>query len=457
MLEYIGVKKITGPLIFIESMSELFYGEVVEIYSQDGEEKIGKVIELSDELAVIQVFEGTEGLSPAKTKIRLAGDTFKIGVSREVIGRVFDGMGRPIDGGPEIMAEDFVDVNGNAINPVSRSYPRDFIQTGISAIDVPMTIIRGQKLPIFSGSGMPHNEMAVQIARQAKVQDAEFAIIFAAMGVKHDIARFFLESFERSGALRNAVVFLNLASDPVIERLITPRCALTVAEFLAFELGMHILVILTDMTNYCEALRELSSRRGEIPARKGYPGYMYSDLASIYERAGRIRGRDGSITQIPIISMPEDDMTHPIPDLTGYITEGQIVLGRELYRRGIYPPVNILPSLSRLMKSGIGEGKTRKDHPHLSDQLYASYSHAQWVRSLASIVGEDELSSKERLYLKFADEFERRFIKQGFDEERSIEKSLDIGWEVLSLLPEEELHRVSHDEIEEFYRRYKEE
>ncbi len=457
MLEYIGVKKITGPLIFIESMSELFYGEVVEIYSQDGKERIGKVIELGDKLAVIQVFEGTEGLSPAKTRIRLAGDTFKIGVSREVIGRVFDGMGRPIDGGPEIMAEDFVDVNGNAINPVSRSYPRDFIQTGISAIDVPMTIIRGQKLPIFSGSGMPHNEMAVQIARQAKVQDAEFAIVFAAMGVKHDVARFFLESFERSGALRNSVVFLNLASDPVIERLITPRCALTVAEFLAFELGMHILVILTDMTNYCEALRELSSRRGEIPARKGYPGYMYSDLASIYERAGRIRGRDGSITQIPIISMPEDDMTHPIPDLTGYITEGQIVLGRELYRRGIYPPVNILPSLSRLMKSGIGEGKTRKDHPHLSDQLYASYSHAQWVRSLASIVGEDELSSRERLYLRFADEFERKFIKQGFDEERSIEKSLDIGWEVLSLLPEDELHRVSHDEIEEFYRRYKEE
>ncbi|MCD6363064.1 MAG: V-type ATP synthase subunit B [Synergistetes bacterium] len=457
MLEYIGVKKITGPLIFIESMRELFYGEVIEISSHDGEERVGKVIELGDELAVIQVFEGTEGLSPAKTRIRLAGDTFKIGVSREVIGRVFDGMGRPIDGGPEIMAEDFIDVNGNAINPVSRSYPRDFIQTGISAIDVPMTIIRGQKLPIFSGSGLPHNEMAVQIAKQAKVHDAEFAIVFAAMGVKHDVARFFLESFERSGALRSSVVFLNLASDPVIERLITPRCALTVAEFLAFELGMHILVILTDMTNYCEALRELSSRRGEIPARKGYPGYMYSDLASIYERAGRIRGRDGSITQIPIISMPEDDMTHPIPDLTGYITEGQIVLSRELYRRGIYPPVNILPSLSRLMKSGIGEGKTRKDHPHLSDQLYASYSHARWVRSLASIVGEDELSPRERLYLRFADEFERRFISQGFDEERSIERSLDIGWEVLSLLPEEELHRVSKEEIDEFYGRREEE
>ncbi|MBC7331139.1 MAG: V-type ATP synthase subunit B [Synergistetes bacterium] len=455
MLEYKGVKKITGPLIFIESLPELLYGEIVEISSPDGEEFLGKVIELAEEFAVIQVFGETTGLSPSRTRIRLSGDTFKLGVSRGVIGRIFNGMGKPIDGGPEILAESYLDVNGYAINPVSRSYPREFVQTGISAIDVTMTIVRGQKLPIFSGSGLPHNELAVQIARQAKIHDADFAIVFAAMGVKNDVARFFIENFEKSGAIKNSVVFLNLANDPVIERLITPRCALTVAEYLAFELGIHILVILTDMTNYCEALRELSSRRGEIPGRKGYPGYMYSDLASIYERAGKIRGRDGSITQIPILSMPEDDMAHPIPDLTGYITEGQIVLGRELYRKGIYPPINILPSLSRLMKSGIGKGKTREDHSHLSDQLYASYSHAVWVRNLASIIGEEELSSLERLYLRFADEFENRFIRQAFDEERSIEESLNIGWEVLTLLPEEELHRVTSEEIEEYYRRFK--
>jgi len=455
VLEYKGVKKITGPLIFIESLPELLYGEIVEISSPDGEEFLGKVIELAEEFAVIQVFGETTGLSPSRTRIRLSGDTFKLGVSRGVIGRIFNGMGKPIDGGPEILAESYLDVNGYAINPVSRSYPREFVQTGISAIDVTMTIVRGQKLPIFSGSGLPHNELAVQIARQAKIHDADFAIVFAAMGVKNDVARFFIENFEKSGAIKNSVVFLNLANDPVIERLITPRCALTVAEYLAFELGIHILVILTDMTNYCEALRELSSRRGEIPGRKGYPGYMYSDLASIYERAGKIRGRDGSITQIPILSMPEDDMAHPIPDLTGYITEGQIVLGRELYRKGIYPPINILPSLSRLMKSGIGKGKTREDHSHLSDQLYASYSHAVWVRNLASIIGEEELSSLERLYLRFADEFENRFIRQAFDEERSIEESLNIGWEVLTLLPEEELHRVTSEEIEEYYRRFK--
>lgn len=455
MLEYVGVKKISGPLIFIESLPELLYGEVVEIFSPEGEERLGKVIELSNEFAVIQVFGETSGLSPARTRIRLSGDTFKLGVSRGVMGRIFNGMGKPIDGGPEIVAEDYLDVNGYAINPVSRSYPREFVQTGISSIDVTMTIVRGQKLPIFSGSGLPHNELAVQIARQAKIHDGEFAIVFAAMGIKNDVARFFIENFEKSGAIRNSVVFLNLANDPVIERLITPRCALTVAEYLAFQLGIHVLVILTDMTNYCEALRELSSRRGEIPGRKGYPGYMYSDLASIYERAGKIRGRDGSITQIPIVSMPEDDMAHPIPDLTGYITEGQIVLGRELYRKGIYPPINILPSLSRLMKSGIGKGKTREDHSHLSDQLYASYSHAVWVRNLASIVGEEELSSLERLYLRFADEFEKRFIRQGFEEDRSIEESLNIGWEVLTLLPEEELHRVTSEEIENYYRRFK--
>lgn len=455
VLEYMGVKKITGPLIFIESLPELLYGEVVEISTPDGEETLGKVIELGESFAVIQVFGETSGLSPSRTRIKLSGDTFKLGVSRGVIGRIFNGMGRPIDGGPEIVAEGYLDVNGYAINPVSRSYPREFVQTGISAIDVTMTIVRGQKLPIFSGSGLPHNELAVQIARQSRIRDGEFATVFAAMGVKNDVARYFIESFEKSGAIRNSVVFLNLANDPVIERLITPRCALTVAEYLAFELGIHVLVILTDMTNYCEALRELSSRRGEIPSRKGYPGYMYSDLASIYERAGKIRGRDGSITQIPILSMPEDDMAHPIPDLTGYITEGQIVLGREIYRKGIYPPINILPSLSRLMKSGIGKGKTREDHPQLSDQLYASYSRAVWVRNLASIIGEEELSSLEKLYLRFADEFENRFIRQGFEEERSIEESLNIGWEVLTILPEEELHRVSSEKIEEYYRRFK--
>ncbi|MCS7232905.1 MAG: V-type ATP synthase subunit B [Synergistetes bacterium] len=455
MLEYVGVKRISGPLIFIESIPELLYGEIVEIFAPNGEERLGKVIELSEDFAVIQVFGETSGLSPLRTKIRLSGDTFKLGVSRGVIGRIFNGVGKPIDGGPEILAESYLDVNGYAINPVSRSYPREFVQTGISAIDVTMTITRGQKLPIFSGSGLPHNELAVQIARQAKIHDGEFAIVFAAMGIKNDVARFFIENFEKSGAIRNSVVFLNLANDPVIERLITPRCALTVAEYLAFDLDIHVLVILTDMTNYCEALRELSSRRGEIPGRKGYPGYMYSDLASIYERAGKIRGRNGSITQIPIVSMPEDDMAHPIPDLTGYITEGQIVLSRELYRKGIYPPINILPSLSRLMKSGIGKGKTREDHSHLSDQLYASYSHAVWVRNLASIVGEEELSSLERLYLRFADEFENKFIRQGFDEERSIEESLNLGWEVLTILPEEELHRVTSEEIESYYRRFK--
>ncbi len=452
--EYIGLSRVNGPLVFIEGVKNVSYNEVVEIKYRN-ERRFGQVVMIDGATAVIQVFQGTEGLNINETSIKFLGKPLEIKLSEDILGRTFDGIGNPIDSGSEIIKGEYRDINGEPINPAARMYPRNFIQTGISSIDGLMTIIRGQKLPIFSGNGLPHNRLAVQITRQARIKGEEyenFAIVFAAMGIKHDSARYILASFEESGAMGNVVTFLNLADDPPIERIATPRVALTAAEYLAFEMDMHVLVIMTDMTNYCEALRELSTARGEVPSRKGYPGYLYSDLASIYERAGMIRGKKGSITQIPILSMPNDDITHPIPDLTGYITEGQVVLDRELYRKGIYPPVGILLSLSRLMKGGIGEDYTREDHPHLYSQLYAAYSRVQEVRALASIIGEEELIDIDKMYLKFGNAFEREFLSQGENENRSIEETLDIGWKVLGHLPKSELTRVNQQEIEKYYR-----
>ncbi|WGS64308.1 V-type ATP synthase subunit B [Marinitoga aeolica] len=449
--EYSGVSQIHGPLMIIENIKDIKYDEVVEIESGNIK-RTGKVIMVSEDAAVIQVFEGTQGLSLIDPKIKFLGKPLEINLSPDILGRTFDGLGRPIDGMGEIIAEKSIDINGSAINPAAREYPRNFIQTGISAIDSMLTLIRGQKLPIFSGNGLPHNKLAVQIAKQAKLKsNEEFAVVFGAIGLKKDDANFIIKNFEESGAIKNMVVFLNLASDPVVERIATPRMALTVAEYLAFELGKHVLVILNDMTNYCEALRELSNYRGEIPGRKGFPGYLYSDLASIYERAGMIRGKEGSVTQIPILTMPNDDITHPIPDLTGFITEGQIVLSRELHRKNIYPPINVLPSLSRLMKDGIGKGYTRDDHPDVSSQLFASYSRVFEIRSLAAIIGEDDLSETDKLYLKFGKEFEEKFINQGFDEERPLEETLNLAWEILSILPKTELTRVKKEYIEKYY------
>jgi V/A-type H+-transporting ATPase subunit B len=449
--EYSGVSQIHGPLMIIENIKDVKYDEVVEIESGDIK-RTGKVIMVSEDAAVIQVFEGTQGLSLIDPKIKFLGKPLEINLSPDILGRTFDGLGRPIDGMGEIIAEKSTDINGSAINPAAREYPRNFIQTGISAIDSMLTLIRGQKLPIFSGNGLPHNKLAVQIAKQAKLKsNEEFAVVFGAIGLKKDDANFIIKNFEESGAIKNMVVFLNLASDPVVERIATPRMALTVAEYLAFELGKHVLVILNDMTNYCEALRELSNYRGEIPGRKGFPGYLYSDLASIYERAGMIRGKEGSVTQIPILTMPNDDITHPIPDLTGFITEGQIVLSRELHRKNIYPPINVLPSLSRLMKDGIGKGYTRDDHPDVSSQLFASYSRVFEIRSLAAIIGEDDLSETDKLYLKFGKEFEEKFINQGFDEERPLEETLNLAWKILSILPKTELTRVKKEYIEKYY------
>lgn len=451
--EYIGLSEITGPLVVVENVRDAGFNELVEVVHPNGEVRHGLVLETSDTMAVVQVFEGTEGLSLSNTRVRFKARPLEIGVSKELLGRVLDGAGRPLDGLPMPLAQDRRDVNGLPINPTARDYPRRFIQTGLSAIDGMNTLIRGQKLPIFSGSGLPHNEIAAQIARQAKVvgEDVGFGVVFAAMGIKYDVARFFLDGFERSGVLENVVLFLNLADDPPIERLVTPRTALTVAEFLAFEENMHVLVILTDMANYCEALREISTARSEIPSRKGYPGYLYSDLASTYERAGAIRGLPGSITQMPILTMANDDITHPVPDLTGYITEGQIVLERELYQRGVYPPIAGLPSLSRLMKDGIGEGMTREDHAHIASQLFAAYSHVRDVRALASVIGEEELTPLDHKYLEFGETFEHRFLAQGQYEERSIEQTLDLGWEVVSILPEEELTRLSQEELQKYY------
>ena len=454
-LQYRGVREVNGPLVFVEGVRGIAFDELVEITTPDGELRLGQVLDVSESMAVIQVFGGTDSLDNSRTTLRFLGSGLTIPVHREMLGRVFDGLGRPKDGLPEVLAEERRDVNGLPINPYSREYPRDFIQTGISSIDLMNTLVRGQKLPIFSGNGLPHNRIAAQIVRQAKLlrEDVDFAIVFAAMGVKYDVARFFLDSFERSGVIGNVAMFLSLADDPSVERLVTPRSALTLAEYLAFDLDMHVLVIITDMTNYCEALREIATARSEIPSRKGYPGYLYSDLASLYERAGRLKGRAGSITQMPILTMPSDDISHPIPDLTGYITEGQIVLERELFQRGVYPPVAGLPSLSRLMKDGIGKDRTRADHPHVASQLFAAYSRVKDIRSLASVIGEEELSPVDKLYMTFGERFEQTVISQGENENRSIEKSLALGWEALRVLPRSELYRLSEKELAEYYDR----
>ena len=451
--EFKGMAALTGPLLILKGDQAVSYGERVEIRTAGGEIRQGRVLRTREDMTIVQVFQGTRGLSVGETRVRFLGVPFRLGVSREMLGRVFDGIGRPIDGGPEPVAEKSLDVNGQPMNPVRRDYPRDVIQTGVSSIDGMNTLVRGQKLPIFSGSGLPHNELAAQIVRQATIGGAggDFALVFAGMGIKNDDAHFFQESFRRSRASGNVAMFLNLASDPAEERVLTPRCALTLAEYLAFEKEMHVLVILIDITNYCEALREIASAREEVPSRKGYPGYLYSDLAELYERTGRVRGRKGSITQLPILSMPNMDITHPIPDLTGYITEGQIVLDRELYQRGIYPPINVLPSLSRLMKDAIGAAGTREDHAHVSSQLYAAYAEAGRIRSLAAVIGEEELSEVDRAYLQFGEAFETRFTAQAEDENRTFENTLDLGWELLRMLPERVLTRVTRKEIEKYY------
>ena len=453
-LEYIGLSQMEGSLVYLDGVSGIGYDEVAEITLENGQKRYGRVIMLEGSRAVLQVFEGTRGISLENARTNFTGHPMELALSTEMLGRIFDGAGRPIDGLGELYPEERRNINGSAINPVSRIYPRNCIYTGISAIDGMSTLIRGQKLPIFSGAGMRHNDVAAQIVRQAKVaaDDGEFAIVFAAMGVKNDVADFFQKDFEEAGALQRVVMFVNLASDPIIERMLTPHCALTAAEYLAFQHGYHVLVILTDMTSYCEALREFSSSKGEIPSRKGFPSYLYSDLASIYERAGIIKGKSGSVTQVPILTMPNDDITHPIPDLTGYITEGQIVLSRELEQKGIYPPISVLPSLSRLMKDGIGEGYTRKDHADVSNQLFASYSKVQDARSLASVIGEDELSDTDQLYLKFGNAFEQQFVSQGSRENRTMDETLDLGWRLLSILPRSELDRLSDEEIALHYR-----
>lgn len=454
--EYLKLDKISGPLIVLSGIKGAAYGEIVRIKVQGEKDRTGKVIKIDDDTVVAQVFEGTTGLSTSNTSVRFTGKPFEIPLTKDVLGRTFNGVGKPIDGGGEILSKNYFNINGRPINPVARKYPRNYIQTGISTIDTLITLIRGQKLPIFSGNGLPHNELAAQIARQAKLSGSDdtekFAVVFAAIGVKHDDAAFFKRSFEESGAIDNVVMFVNLADDPIVERVSAPRCALTAAEYLAFEKGYHVLVIMTDITSYCEALREVSSARDEVPSRKGYPGYLYSDLASLYERAGMLTEREGSITFLPILTMPNDDISHPIPDLTGFITEGQIVLGREIYQENIYPPVNVLPSLSRLMKDGIGEGFTTEEHPDVANQLFSCYSRVQEVRSLAQIIGESDLSEVDQKYMIFGRHFEDKFVRQAFDENRDILKSLDIAWDLLSMLPKGELNRLSDEIVEKFYR-----
>lgn len=453
-IQYMGLSEINGSLIALDHVKDVGYDEVAQIRLNDGTERVGRIVEISGEKAVLQVFEGTKGLSLKNTKTKFTGRPMELALSEEMLGRVFSGSGKPIDGLGDIYPEKFEDINGKPLNPVSRTYPRNYIRTGISSIDCLMTLIRGQKLPIFSGSGLSHNKLAVQIVRQAKIADEsgqDFAVVFGAMGVKNDVADYFKKSFAESGVQQKVVMFMNLSNDPIIERILTPRCALTAAEYLAFEKNMHILVILTDITSYCEALREFSSSKGEIPGRKGYPGYLYSDLASLYERAGIAEGSTGSVTQIPILTMPNDDITHPIPDLTGYITEGQIVLDRSLDQTGVYPPVSILPSLSRLMKDGIGEGYTRYDHSAVSNQLFAAYAKVQDARSLSSVIGEEELSDVDRQYIKFGVQFEKHFISQGFNEDRTIEETLDLGWALLSLLPKSELDRIDSELLDKKY------
>ncbi len=482
--EYIGVQQIEGPLVIVENTHNVGYRELAECIDDDGNIRLGMVMDTSDSAVVLQIFEGTSGLTMPGTHIRFRGQPLKLPVSTEMLGRAFNGLGIPLDGGPPPVGETDLNVNGRPINPTSRLYPRNFIQTGLSVIDGMNTLIRGQKLPIFSGNGLPHYELAAQIARQAKILGAgsgvnaaaiagsgndangglaageanggigsttDFAVVFAAMGVKHDVARFFQRSFEESGVLDKVALFLSLADDPSIERIITPRTALTLAEHLAFNHDMHVLVIMADMSNYCESLREISTIRGEIPSRKGYPGYLYSDLAELYERSGMLEGHTGSITQIPVLTMPNDDISHPIPDLTGYITEGQIVFEREMNSRGIYPPVAGLPSLSRLMKDGIGKDMTRDDHPHLASQLFAAYSYVKDVRNLASVIGEEELTPLDTQYLEFGEFFERSFVSQGQYENRTIEETLELGWSALNKLPAEELHRMTEEELEEHY------
>lgn len=453
-IQYLGFDEISGPLVALDNVTDVGYDEVAYIKLSDGSERTGRIVEMSGKKAILQVFEGTKGLSLKNTKTKFTGKPMELALSEEMLGRVFSGSGKPIDGLGDIYPEKYADINGKPLNPVSRTYPRNYIRTGISSIDCLITLIRGQKLPIFSGSGLSHNKLAVQIVRQAKIADEngqDFAIVFGAMGVKNDVADYFKKSFAESGVQQKVVMFMNLSNDPIIERILTPRCALTAAEYLAFEKNMHILVILTDITSYCEALREFSSSKGEIPGRKGYPGYLYSDLASLYERAGIAEGSTGSVTQIPILTMPNDDITHPIPDLTGYITEGQIVLDRSLDQTGIYPSVSILPSLSRLMKDGIGEGYTRADHSVVANQLFAAYAKVQDARSLASVIGEEELSDTDRKYIQFGIQFEKHFISQEFNEDRSMEETLDLGWSLLSLLPKSELDRVDEELLDKHY------
>ncbi len=455
MIEYVGLNELSGPIVVLDGVSGASYEELVEIRTGKNEIRLGRVVALEGERAVVQVFSGTSGMKLSGSRTRFTGHPLEVQLSPEMVGRIFSGAGKPIDGLGPVFGGKPADINGNPINPVSRAYPSNTITTGVTGIDTLMTLIRGQKLPIFSGSGMKHNDLAAQVVRQARIEgegNGDFAIVFCAMGVTNDIAEFFRRSFEESGALSRVTMFINLSSDPIIERILTPRCALTAAEYLAFELGMHILVVLTDVTSYCEALREFSSSKGEIPGRKGYPGYLYSDLASLYERAGCIKGREGSVTQLPILTMPNDDITHPIPDLTGYITEGQIVLDRYLDQTGIYPPLAVLPSLSRLMKDGIGEGFTRDDHPDLANQLFACYAKVADARGLASVIGEEELSSTDKSYLDFGRRFEKEFLGQNAYENRTISESLDIGWELLSLLPREELTRVNTKILEQHYR-----
>ena len=451
-IEYRGVASVDGPIVVLKKTENVFFGETVCVRDRNGKKRTGRIVDVSEKAVIVQIFGDTTGLDLDETSFEFLGNPLELRVGEGLLGRIFNGLGEPADGYPPIISSEKRNINGNPINPYARVYPRDFIQTGISSIDGMNSLVRGQKLPIFSGNGLTHNKLAAQIIRQAKLRnsDEKFVMVFAGMGIKYDVAKYFTDTFEESGVLSNVVMFLSLADSPSIERIITPRCALTAAEYLAFEKGMHVLVVMTDMTNYCEALREISTTRGEVPGRKGYPGYLYSDLAELYERAGKVKGSKGSITQIPILSMPNDDISHPIPDLTGYITEGQIVLDRELSQKGVYPPVSALPSLSRLMKDGIGEGMTREDHAQVASQLFAAYSKVKSIRNLAAIIGEEELSELDRSYLRFGEKLESEFLAQGEHEERTIEQTLDLGWKVLSVLPRGELTRIKPEFIQKY-------
>lgn len=457
--DYLTITDVSGPLLIVDKVKDIKFGELVEIFLTDGCKRRGQVLEVNRNTALIQVFEGTSGIDVEESKVRFLGREIELSVSMDMLGRVFDGLGSPIDGGPSIIPDERVDISGSPINPTARNYPNEFIQTGVSTIDGLNPLVRGQKLPLFSGSGLPHNRLAAQIARQSKVlgKEEEFAVVFGAMGITFEEAQFFIDDFKGTGAMERAVLFLNLADNPAIERIATPRVVFTAAEYLAFKRDMHVLVILTDMTNYCEALREVSAARKEIPGRRGYPGYLYTDLSTIYERAGRIKGKTGSITLIPILSMPEDDKTHPIPDLTGYITEGQIILSRALHRKKVSPPVDVLPSLSRLKDKGIGKGKTREDHADLLNQLYAAYAKGKEAQELAVILGEASLSEIDKVYFDFADSFETNYVTQGEYENRSIEETLDLGWKLLSVFPKEEMKRVRDEYIEKYFKKFKKE